>query len=912
MIRTLPLLVCLLPAASAQFYNISTVAGIGRLPFSDGGGAAINAHLIQPRFAAADTAGNVFFSDSYYNQVFQISAAGTITVYAGTGQSGFGGDGGPATAAQISNPQGLAVDSAGNLYIAEFGNSRVRKVTPGGTISTVAGNGQTSLSGDGGSATSAAVGNPAGVAIDAAGSLYVSQPNANAIRMVSSAGTISTLAGTGAAGYSGDGLQATAAMLFAPQGLTVDAAGNVYVADWQNNRIRKITPQGVITTVAGNGKNGFSGDGQQATAASLFFPLDVKTDSNGNLYVADASNGRVRLVNSSGVISTFAGGGGSFQDGAPGQAGLLGLTGVAIDSKGNVIITLSALRQVRRVTQQAITTIAGVLPSATGGDNVLATTAPLLDPYGVAADATGNLYIADQIDNRIRRVSAGTGIITTVAGNGLDRSTGDGGPAIRAEIGVPRGLSLDPAGNLYIASGAGTVIRRIAPDGTIATAAGSGTAGFSGDGGIATSAQLLGPVDAVGDAAGNVYIADSNNNRIRLVSPSKVITTFAGTGVAGYSGDNGPAASAQVFLPRQLALDSKGNLYVTDTYNNRIRKITPTGTITTVAGTGVGGFAGDGGAATDAQLSLPTSVAVDSSGNLYIGSAARIRKVDASTGTIALIAGTGTAGFSGDGGLATLATINQSQNITLDGSGNVYFTDEGNSRVRKLTPAQIVREGVANGGSHTAGAVAPGEVITIFGFNLGPVTAAGLQLDANGRVATQLAGTQVLFDGVPAPLLLVASGQVNTVVPYGVAGQTSTQLQVVAQGKPTNVVTLPVAASSPGLAAITNQDGSVNSQSSPAAAESALAMYGTGEGQTNPPGVDGNVATSVFPKPVLPVSVQIGGRAASIPYVGAAPGFVSGVLQLNVQIPVGVTGAVPLQLQIGDATLPSPLTVFVR
>ena len=281
----------------------------------------------------------------------------------------------------------------------------------------------------------------------------------------------------------------------------------------------------------------------------------------------------------------------------------------------------------------------------------------------------------------------------------------------------------------------------------------------------------------------------------------------------------------------------------------------------------------------------PTGVAVDAAGNLYIATSARIRKVNASTSTITTIAGTGTSGFSGDGGLATLAMMDGATNLAVDSSGNIFFTDQNNLRVRKLTFSQIVPEGVANSATLKAGPVAPGEIVAIYGdpgAPLGPATGVGVQLDATGNVATLTAGTQVLFDGTPAALIYVSSSLINVVVPYEVAGQTSTQLQVMVQGKPSNTITLPVVASSPGLFAILNQNGSVNTASNPAAPGSALIMYGTGEGQTSPAGVDGGVNNSVFPKPIGSVSVQIGNQPANILYGGAAPGFVSGVLQLNV------------------------------
>ena len=815
--------------SQAQFYTISTIAGNGQQQFG-AGGQATSARLVQPKFVAADSTGNFYVSDIYYNQVFKVTPAGTISAYAGNGISGFSGDGGQATAAQLFQPEGLAVDGAGNLYIADFGNFRIRMVTPQGVIRTVA-----------------AVGSGvAGVAVDGNGNLFVS--GGEVVVKVNSSGTVTPFAGNGNAGYSGDNGPATAASLFNPIGLRVDSSGNVYVADTQNNRIRKINAQGIITTVAGNGTGTFSGDGLQATAASLFFRSDVVLDGKGGFYVSDGLNTRIRYVNSSGAISTVAGGGASLDDGGA-LAARLAPAGIALDNNTNVLVVESNYRRVRRLNQQGlIATVAGVLPTAGAGDNIPATSSALLDPIGVAGDSAGNVYVADYVDQRIRKI-APTGIITTIAGNGIPGYSANG-LAVNAQLGGPLDLSFDPTGNLYLISG---VVQHIALDGTISTVAGSSTQGFSGDNGPATSAALLGPTDAVSDGAGNLYITDRGNSRIRRVNSSGTITTFAGTGAASFGGDNGPAAAAQLFQPWQLTLGKSGNLYVADWGNSRVRKITPAGIISTVAGGGSGAL-GDGGLATSATIGGNLyGIAVDASENLYITSNARIRKVDAATGAISTIAGTGTAGFSGDGGLATLAAINGANSIAVDSAGNIYFADEKNLRVRKLTPQQIVAEGVTNGATFLAGGVSPGEIITIYagpGVSLGPSSPVGLQLTPDGFVSTQLGGTQVIISGVPAPLIYVSSSQVNAIVPYEVAGQSSTQIQVKVQGKPTNAVTVPVVAASPGVFAITNPDGSVNSATNPVTPDGYLVLYATGEGQTTPPGVDGTVNTKVFPKPI--------------------------------------------------------------
>jgi uncharacterized protein (TIGR03437 family) len=897
--------------AVAQFYQISTVAGSGRLQFSGAGGLGTSAQLIQPQFVAADTAGNVFVSDTYYSQVFSVAPNGTIQVVAGTGTPGFSGDGGPAASAQLGNPAGLALDSSGNLYIADTGNARIRKVTPDGIIATVAGNGNIGVSGNGGKATAAAIGNATGIVFDAAGNLYISQPEENVVRVMTAAGAINAFAGNGKPGFGGDGQQAVNAMFFAPTGLAADKAGNVYVVDRQNDRIRKINPQGVITTVAGPGKPGSIGDGGPATSAALASPVGVAVASDGTVYIGDTNNGRIRAINpTSGVIRTVAGGGTSFLDGPASQASLDLPFGVSVDSQDNLLMALFGGRQVRRVTMSgAISSIAGLPPAPAGGDNIPATSATLLDPWGVTMDAAGNLYIADFTDNRVRKVNP-AGTISTFAGNGIDAISADGTPATL--FGIPRCVAFDKlGGNLYASSGDLIAIYRFASNGNLTRVAGGGP-GFTGTSGNALNFSFRSAYSLSFDSSGNFYVSETTANRIWRVTPAGLMTLFAGTGQPGYSGDGGAATAAQLTYPYQVAFDAGGSAYIADSGNNVVRKVSPDGTITTIAGTGTLGVAGDGGPAASAQLRTPTGLGFDASGNLYIGGAARIRKVDASTGIISTIAGTGQFSFSGDGGLATNATLNTVLYLFVDSSGSVYFTDQLNYRIRKLTPAQIVPEGVANGATLRTGAVAPGEIVTIYGAGLGPAAGAGLQLDSSGRVATQLGGTQVMFDGVAAPILFANNSQVNLVVPYEVAGQASTQIQAMLQGKPTNIITVPVTDSSPGVFAIANSDLSANSAANPAAAGSTVVLYGTGEGVTSPASLDGAVNNSVFPIPKLPVSVLIGGQNAQLPYAGAGPGFVAGVLQVNVQIPQGLTGSLPLQLKIGNASTPAGLTVYVH
>lgn len=881
--------VTLTPLA-AQYYVASTAAGSGQLAPS-AGGPALAARLVSARSVATAANGDVFFSDAYFNQVYRISTAGQVTLVAGAGRQGFSGDGGPAVAALLDNPLALTVDGAGNLLIADQGNGRIRRVTSAGVISTLA-----------------SPGGIANLALNAAGVVHFTQSGGHTVRRLNADGTSTVIAGS-TAGFSGDGGPASSATLNAPLGLRFDGEGNLYVADSQNHRIRRITPAGVISTVAGTGTAGLSGDGNLATAATLSLPADVATDAAGNVYIADASNGRVRVVNRQGVISTIAGGGASFADGPALQASLPGLSSMAFDAGGGLIVTVPAAKVIRRVFQQSISTVAGVTPPPSSGIAGPATAAVLLNPFATAADAAGNLYISDDVDHRVLRVTP-AGELTGFAGNGFFGNAGNGGPATAAETGAPRGLAFDPAGNLLMTSGSGTALRRITPAGAITLVAGAGS-GFAGDGGPASSARFLNPIGVAVDAAGNIFIADTGNHRIRRIdAATNVATTFAGTGTAGFAGDGGPADGAQFNAPRFLAFDRTGNLYVSDVANHRVRRIGTNRVITTVAGTDTAGFSGDGGPATAARLSSPTGIATDTDGNLYIATANRVRKVDAATQIITTIAGTGVAGFSGDGALATNATFDSISGLAVNNSGAVFAVDTRNYRIRRLSPVRIVPEGVANAASLRAGSVAPGLIVTIFGFDLGPAGGLGLRLDENGRVATELGGLRVFFDGIPAPILFASPNQVNVVAPYALAGPT-TRIQAVYQNRPTNTISVPVVAASPGLFAITNQDGALNGASAPAAAGSILILYGTGEGQTAPAGVDGSVANSVFPKPVLDVGVTIGGRAAEILYAGAAPGFVAGVLQINVRVPAGLAGSQPLQVRVGEAVSPAS-TIAVR
>jgi sugar lactone lactonase YvrE len=626
---------------------LTLVAGNNTPGYSGDGGAATNAQIATICGIALDAAGDVYIADCGSEVIRRVDAStGIITTVAGNGSGGYAGDGGPATSATLNAPHGLAIDGAGNIYIADTQNSVIRRVSAStGVITTVAGNGTAGSNGNGTRAIKAELNEPEGVAVDAAGDLYIADTQNNVVRLVTASnGIISAFAGNKFAGYKGDGGAATAARLNLPEGVALDSADDVYIADTFNSVVRVVNAStGIITTAAGDGTAGYSGDGGLATAASLDHPAEVAIDSAGNLYIPDQYNFFIRLVNSSGTIST----------------------------------------------------IAGDTFASYGGDGASATGAQMNEPMGaVAVDPSDNLIVPDSINNVVRRVAASTGIISTIAGTGIAGYSGDGGAATSAQLDNPQGIAMDAAGNIYIADAGNNLVRRIdASTGIITTFAGSESCGYAGDGGPATSAQLCFPAGLAFDAAGDLYIADADSMDVRRVDASTgKITTVAGQGgMQGYSGDGGVATSAELSIPNSVAVDGAGNLYIADSYNHVIRKVVPsTGFISTVAGDHTLGYSGDGGPATAARLYSPFGVAVDSAGDIYIADSYNsvVRFVDAPSGKIATIAGNGTFGFSGDGGPATAAEMADTWGVTLDASGRLFVTDIFNFRIRLVTALQ--------------------------------------------------------------------------------------------------------------------------------------------------------------------------------------------------------------------------------
>jgi uncharacterized protein (TIGR03437 family) len=571
--------------------------------------------------------------------------------------------------------------------------------------------------------------------------------------------------------------------------------------------------------------------------------------------------------------------------------------------------------------------------------------------------------------------------MTTVAGIGEAGWSGDGGPALSAEFHNPIRVLLDSKGDILLNDLGNSSIRIVSPDGVANSITGNGSPGYSGDGNSSIGAQLSSPHDIAVDSHDNLYIADTGNRRIRIVS-NGIIRTFAGTGASGPQndplGDNGPATEARFITPTGVAVDKAGNVYVSDIGNATVRKITPDGIITRFAGTGFlsfGAFQGEGGPATSALLGIPYSLTTDAAGNVYIvdtglsrlfrigpdGNIHTVRvnfsaqncAVDAagniyaanyeenaveritSNGTLLWIGGNGIAAYSGDGLPGTSGSMSQPYGVAVDGGGNVYVAEAGNAVIRKLSPVPFSIGAISNaatiqpfaapptGSGDATIPISPGEVIVLFGTGLGPDTLVSNKPGADGKFGTSLEGTTVNIGGVDAPIIYTSSTLVSVVAPYAVDGLTSADVYVTYQGNKSVVNTVQVAPTAPGLftldssgagnaLAVNFPSGQLNTSSSPANVGDFVILYATGEGQTAPGGVDGQLAPSPAAAPVRTVTASVNGIPAMVSYAGGAPGIVEGVMQVNLQIPTGVApGAATVKLLINNIYSPN-VTINVQ
>jgi len=656
----------------AQPFTISTFAG-GAPPVTPA--PALEASIGYPQALAADANGNIYFSG--LNCIFKLDSTGTVTVVAGNGRPGFSGDGGPAAQAQLSLPEPYAGDDIDYSFSA-------------------------------------------GLAVTASGDLLIADSGNNRIRKVSQ-GIITTIGGGGTCSVSCDGQPASNLSLRAPTSLVTDSTGEVYFVDgWylvykinaaglasvvysftaggdisalaldsSNNlyiaipwkpQVVRLAPDGTVTPFAGTGASGYSGDGGPAIAAQLTCPVSLIVDYYGNLYIGDVDpnqgdGGRIRRITSDGKIATFAGTG---QPGYPGYSGSASQGGFSpwgfvFDGAGDLLIADAFSSQIRKLSYNFLTTLAGSGFVSFAGDGGPATQALFDFPSALAHDGIGNVYVADQGNNRVRRISP-DGVVVTIAGSGSPGYSGDGGQAISAQI-TANSLAVDSAGNLYIAGSA--VVRKVTPEGAISTLAGTGFSGYSGDGGPASAAQLGGTLGVAVDNSGNVYIADEFEARLRKVSPEGVITTI----------EDGAYAQA-------LTIDTAGDIYFGGN-DRRVYKISPAGVISAVTGAPNGPLPTGPTLASTASIGTVAGLAFDAVGNLYLadsddGMVFRI----SSDGIIEPVAGSGylstwlgrTFNYSGDGGPALAAQFSAS-GLAIDGAGNIYVADVWHNAIRKLTAA---------------------------------------------------------------------------------------------------------------------------------------------------------------------------------------------------------------------------------
>jgi uncharacterized protein (TIGR03437 family) len=864
-------------SAPLPTYTITSIAGSSLV---GDGGQAVVAQLSSVEGLAVDSAGNLYIADSTDHRIRKVAAAsGLISTIAGNGHAGVGADSGVAAATQLHSPYGIALDRAGNLYVADFGNVRVRRISADGSIRTIAGGGTRRVVGEGTDALGARFVGPRNVAVDGSGNLYISDYSDHRVYRVSPSGQISPFAGTGEPGSNGDG-PATSSQLNFPAGLAVDRNGTVYIADSGNKTVRRVM-HGQMTTVLGGTVDGFQ----------LGAPTGLAMDAAGNLYVADGGQNRVFQWTSAGGVSSEAGS----------EPELTGPTrDVAADLAGNLYIA-NGRQVLRQAPNRAPEPFAGDGTFGQAKENIPALESYLAGPIGVTVDPAGNVYVVEEQARRVRRIDY-MGNIRTIAGSASAKLLGDGGPATAARLLDPVGVAADPWGGVRISDYLGNRVRGVMGEGIMFTAAGDGTAGSSGDGGPAQMARVNHPRGLAFDRDGNLYIADSLNHRVRRIGINGYITTVAGTGVRGYYGDGGPAKQAHLNAPLGVFVDGAGNLYIADSGNHAIRKVNPAGIISTIAGSGARGYGGDNGPAILAWFYAPSSVAADSAGNVFVADTFnhRVRRVSAE-GVVTTIAGDGAPGFTGDGGAAESARLRSPASLGIDLGGRIYVADLDNNRIRLLTPAaaplpppELIAEVVVmNAASFRSGPVAAGQLISIFGETV----------PENSPV--------VRVGGHTAPVFAAVVGQVNSRIPEEMAGRAEVEVEVLAGGKVRGRSRVPLAAAAPGLFTVqrgvgqiiaVHEDGSLNAAEHPASRGSIVVLYATGHGEVDSEG-----------RVTLPVQLKIGNASAEVLYAGAAPGF-QGLMQINAKLPGMFTapGTHAVTLWLGEAASQPGVTITVK
>jgi sugar lactone lactonase YvrE len=646
-----------------------------------------------PTTAGANSATLTINSNAHQNAEATVALSGTglsttLTQFVGT-IDGPGFVNGTGTAARFNAPSGIAIDAFGSLYVTDTNSHLVRKITSAGVVTTLAG--KTLIPGTAnGTGTVAQFNKPTGIAINGT-TLYVADTDNQLIRKLTTAGAASAFVGSAGTSGSTNGT-GTAARFNRPQGLVTDSGGNVFVADTDNAIIRRATAAGVVTTFAGTAG---SAGGTNGTGAAARFskPTGIGRDASNNLFVADVAGQTIRRATTGAVVTTFAGTNGttgSTNSTTGTSARFSSPSGAVVDTSGNVFIADAANGTIRRITTAgAVTTFAGTA-GAFGAADGTGAAASFYRPVGIARDASNNLYVADPVAHTIRKITTG-GVVSTFAGVsavvGANDNTGSS-----ATFRGPTNIVADASGNLFIADTGNHMIRRVTPAGVVTTFAGQAqTAGSANGNG--TAARFNGPTGLAIDSTGNIFVADTGNSIIRKISPAGVVTTVAGT--AGSTGStNGTGTAARFRLPAALAVTTTGILYVADTGNYTIRRIVlSSGAVTTLAGS-AGNIGTTEGAGTAARFGLVYGLGVDSSGSIYAAdfTASTIRKITAS-GVTSTFAGTansrGTTNATG-----TAARFSSPYGLAVDGSNNLYVSDYANCIIRKITSGAVVTSSI--------------------------------------------------------------------------------------------------------------------------------------------------------------------------------------------------------------------------
>jgi sugar lactone lactonase YvrE len=815
---------------------ITTFAGNGTAGYTSDGIQASLSELNHPQ-AVRYHQGGLWIADSTNNRIRRIDlTTGIITTPVGGGAAALNDASDSknlqASTITVPTPQDIAFDSLGNMYWSQGGGtSRVDVVnlTTGvahlfaGTGGTAGGTG-TNVSPATSTLTSpenTVLNGPYGVAVDEQNNVYVDETATHVIRKITvgSIPTISTYAGIGtgtgavtcanATNAVGDGCPASGASFGTVSHFGIDGNGTIYLADSTNNRVRVIPTSsnpavgGTVTTLIGTGVTPSSADGGYPQESAIGSPWDAQILPNGDMLIADRSLSEMRLLHLPGAYpqtalgsssaaktvlvltqagagtfslpnaTDFTGGGvGTCAAGvnvtgtvcsttvsfAPTLAGLRTNPLQFTDANGTIFAGLSGvgLAPAASLLPGLTSTVAGTGTAGETGDGAPATVAELNAPGAEAVDGLGNLFVADTGNNVVRKITPG-GTITRVAGTGTVGSTGDGAAATAATLNAPGGVAVDAAGNLYIADTGNNKIRVVdAVSGNISTVAGSGTAGYTGDQGPPASATLSAPMQLAWAPSGILYVADTGNSAVRAIAfKESLITTVAGSANAGFSGDGGAGQAAQLQNPQGVAVDGVNNVYIADTGNNRIREVSQ-GYINTIAGQQGGGFIGDG-TATTTELDAPAGVAVDSAGTLYIADTKNERVRVIAGGQITTVGGTGTAGATGDGGTSVLATVNNPLAIALNHMGNLYVADTGNNKVRGINVGMNSLTFKTLNPSENS----PAQTVSLFNSGTLPLAVNSVTLPPGYTEQPSASGT----DCTSAPLMLAvtASCNLNTV-----------------------------------------------------------------------------------------------------------------------------------------------------